>query len=61
MIEYSLFFPLFHNDFDIVKIKVVFDDNSEVVIDDKNILNELKFTLEESKLYSNPLNIKREL
>ena len=30
--------------FEIVKIKVVFDDNSEVMIDDKNILNELKFT-----------------
>ena len=47
--------------FDIVKIKVVFDDDSEVVIDDKNILNEIKFTLEESKLYSNPLNLNREL
>ena len=47
--------------FEIVKIKVVFDDNSEVMIDDKNILNELKFTPEEWKLYSNPLNIKREL
>ena len=47
--------------FDIVKIKVIFDDDSEVVIDDKNILYELKFTLEESKLYSNPLNLKREL
>lgn len=47
--------------FDIVKIKVIFDDDSEVVIEDKNILNEIKFTLEESKLYSNPLNLKREL
>ena len=47
--------------FDIVKIRVIFDDDSEVVIDDKNILDELKFTLEESNLYSNPLNLKREL
>ena len=44
-------------DFDIVKIKVVFIDDSEVVIEDKAIIKEVQFTHEESKLYTNPLGL----
>lgn len=42
--------------FKIKKIRVVFDDNTSVTVDDAAVIADIEFTAEEAKLYSNPLN-----